>query len=259
MWVPASDSHAIERVALSYVLSEPLPMKFLQSATTYADNLLAEGKFSDKKSVQEAGFELNGGETAANPPEVIGYSYYSSGNPNEEVVKIQKNAAFVAASTYGTWKAFSQHADTMIGPFIESALEITGISHAKLEYVDRFVFKGEQEHANLSDILDLSKLGLPKQALESGMPWHDRRGWFEVVDQGPVLINSDVVLAEVTHRDQPNARLKSVLITTVVESRFPQPIGELSSLNEVVYGLHKMSKDTLRLAITDDAANSVGL
>ncbi|MEX0304338.1 MAG: TIGR04255 family protein [Leisingera sp.] len=234
-------------------------MKFLQSATSYVDALLEDGRFSDKKSVQAASLELNGDEATAPPPEQIGFSYFAKSNPNEEVVRFQKDAAYLTATKYGTWKAFSKHADELLGPFINSALDLTGIAHAKLEYTDRFVFSGDPKDANLSEVLNLERLGLPSQAFENGMAWHDRRGWFETIDQGPVLINSNIALADVTPRDQPNVLLKSIHIVTVVETRFEQLIEEQNTLSGVVDSLHKVNKETLRSAITENAANSVGL
>ena len=190
MWVPASESHAIEHVAVTFLFSEELPLKFVKSASIYADDLIVSGTFSNKEEIHESNIEIKGPETNAQSSEIVGFSY-SKKDSNEEAVRFQKGFAYFSASKYGTWKAFSQDAYRTIGPFVSKALDLTEMSSIKLEYVDRFVFEGEPSAANFSDVIKIDGLGLPAEAISNGMPWHDRKGWFDILEIGPVLINSD--------------------------------------------------------------------
>lgn len=259
MWVPASESHAIERVSLTYVLSEQLPLKFLKSATAYLDEKLSAGEFSAKKTVQFSAVEIGDAGAAPQSPDVVGFSFFAKNNATEEVVRVQKDLAQFSASQYGTWKAFYQDAESCIAQFLEKAIDLTSVRAIKLEYVDRFVYDGDPSSADFSHVINLKGLGVPVAAVQSKMPWHDRRGWFDQVDRGPVLINSDIIVSDVVHRDRPDTPLKSVQILTVVETRFPDPIADVKDLQAVVDVLHTINKSVVASAITEDAAKKVGL
>lgn len=232
-------------------------MKFLQTSTAYLDDMLGAGKFSQKKIVREANLKINDIESRTQALDNIGFSYFSK--TNEEVASFRKSLAFFTASEYGTWKAFSQDADETMNPFLTKAMEITGLKSIKLEYADRFVFSGEPEDADFSEILKMSIIGLPDAATANGKLWHNHAGWFDQIDQGSVLVNSNLDVTDVTHRDQPDKPLKSVGIFTLVETRFTGLITEFEMAKIISNSLHSKSKDVFRSAITDAAAKMVGL
>lgn len=258
MWVPASESHAIENVGVTFIFSEQLPIKYVKSASNYADSFLTSGKYSSKKEIYESNFEIEGPEARSKSSELVGYSY-SQKDLNEEAVRFQKDFAYFSAVEYGTWKAFSQEAYEVLGPYLTQSLEITEIESIKLEYFDRFVFEGKPSDADFSEILETSGLGLPEEAIKNGMPWHDRKGWFEILDVGPILINSNILATEVLHRDRPENPLMSVQIITVIETKFSTHMNDYDNIKSVMEALHDKSKETLRSLITDHAAKMVGM
>jgi uncharacterized protein (TIGR04255 family) len=257
MWVPASESHSIERVAVIYLFKEPLPSKFVQNASAYADGLMAEGKFIEKRLLQEANLQLYGAEALSKNTESVGYTYVDKSG--EEALKILKDRAQFSATEYGTWKAFSQEADKTVGPFVSKALTLTGIRSIKLEYVDRFIFEGPISDVDYSEMLQMDKLGLPEEARGGELPWHDRKGWFTKWDMGNVLINLNVSASDVAPRDRPDARLKSIQIVTVSETRFSETIDQTEVATGILEKLHDLTKETFRSVMTEKAANLVGL
>lgn len=258
MWVPASDTHAIETVALSFIFSESLPQKFLNNASVFADQLHDDGVFFKKDEIHTAQVQVREGASFVQQPTIVGYSFTS--RQNEEELRLQTELAHFVASEYGTWRGFIERANTLLDPFMSSVLTATGVKHVKLEYADRFVFTGEMKDADISGVLDLnSGIGVPNAGIKDGMPWHNRRGWFELIDEGPVLINCNISVGEVAHREKLDAPLRSVQITTVVESRFEQPIEDLDNLHFVLDRLHTTSKSVFGSVVTKNTAERVGL
>lgn len=263
MWKPAAEAHAIERVALTFFFTDPLPLKLIEASVVHVDAMLG-GAFSKKQKMMAANLSVNLDQQGASNRVIqestpSGFGYFVGEADQEEAVRFSPEICFFASSSYGTWAGFRDEAASVLMPFLELVLRATDVKTIKLEYSDRFVFHGNPKEADVREIIDLPAIHLPDTAIGKGFPWHSRRGWFIDADHGPDLINLDVTEALVTHRDRPDEPLVSIHVSTVIERRLTAPLADIEVLKKIVEELHLQSKSVTKDVLTKNSTTLIGL
>ncbi|WP_420006539.1 TIGR04255 family protein [Arenibacterium sp. LLYu02] len=261
MWVPAGNAHAIEQVTLAFVFSEKVPLKMLDASLEHVDEERDKGTYSVKGDVTAANIQVKVGaeNEVRSQNDKMGYAYFVDQDGTVEGARFTKELAVISSVSYGTWSGFKEEYERVMVPFLKKVLLATSLRAVKLEYSDRFVFDGDPSAADVSQIVETSKLGLPDNAFGQGFPWHSRRGWFVPADNGAILVNLDIAESQVAHRDEPQKPLLSIHLGTMLEARFDAHVDDVQELNNIVEQLHNQSKGVTRSALTVDAANMIGL
>lgn len=261
MWVPAAEAHAIERVTLTFFFADAMSSKLVLKALEPMNKLLSDGVFRAKKELSHSNIRVNASRPndVAHSSEVVGASFYYDELGSDEALQCTREFVLFSASKYGTWSGFRSAAFEALDVILPKFLEATSIRAAKLEYADRFVFEGDSREARVDEVLKRDAINIPANALDLGDPWHNRRGWFLRNGDSKILVNLDISQVEVSHVERPNKPLISVQINTVLEWRLAAYIDSIDTLKSMTDTLHTESKTVTRSALTDRAAQMIGL
>lgn len=284
MWFPAHERHAIERVSITFQFSETLPTKLFQAILGQASTELPISGLDNAADELEANFMSpvvagqpmmmpqsisvgpNGVVFGGQPLQVAGRTFRSiRDSVVKEEVQIHKNRLVYATSVYDGWANFIPRFRSLSDQFLNKYLASLDIESAKLEYWDRFTFRGDMTAANFADLFRQNSRYVPTFGQDMHELWHSHIGFFS--DPGSsakrlMNLNVDVIdVAEVDSETGATHERRSVGIYSMARDTFDdtkslETIQEaLSTMDE----MHTILKDVLTNAITDQIADRISL
>lgn len=279
-WQPAHEAHSIERVTLSFQLSDPLPTRGWQKVLEVAgQHLPTLGYHAAPDPVGGAGaFAFAGaqGVQIRFAPAGVGIGGQNSARSFQKVVDGQEEASIVISQTgivvtttvYERWRHFRDSVINAIFDTLVVIQEISSINTIKLEFWDRFIFVGDPEEADFEQILRASSDHVPSFVQPLKRLWHAHVGYFDEPGRSAQrLINMNLDAVDIPDAPPPASAegvvssRRSLGIYTLVQDT-PHREGDEEPIDDVggtLDEMHRTLNALLLSAITDDAARRIAL
>jgi uncharacterized protein (TIGR04255 family) len=287
-WLPAHEDHAIERVNLSFEFAEPLPAKPFQALINSASLDFPKQGFNsvvDEHEIVASPHMIQGGAGAnlgfriqfaghapaqmASPSQmVVGGRNFQALNETgvREEVLIHRDRFVHSSMIYGGWAAHRARVLALLGSYLDRALPLANVHIIKLEYWDRFVFRGAPAEAAYSELLRPNSRFLPGFPTDTRELWHSHVGFF-LPDPPRRLINVNVDVIDIIETSLEkqatgeSALRRSVGLYTLAQDTLAQGASPSSAEGTIstLEALHTILKETFSAVITDEAANRISL
>lgn len=284
-WQPAHEAHSIERVTLSFLLADALPMRGWQKALEVAgDRLPALGYHAapdlpalPNMPVPMGGAALQirfspegfavGGSPAGNLPASRSFQRVVEGQVEGQIV-VSRGGIVVTTTSYDRWAQFRDVILGAVGATLDIVQEISSVSFLKLEVWDRFIFVGAPEAADFSELLRVDSPFVPRFATAAARLWHSHVGYFDEPGRSAQrLVNMNLDAVDVPDAPPPEAAegvvasRRSLGIYTMVQDT-PHRNGDMEPVGDVrglLDEMHSVLNALLGSVITDDAARRISL
>ncbi|POR40514.1 TIGR04255 family protein [Methylobacterium sp. V23] len=285
-WQPAHETHAIERVTVSFMFAEPISTKPWQTLLALASReLLRQGYQAapDAATIPQninqnnPGFaqliinigtpQAVAGNVAGQMPNSRTFSLIDAGEARDEIV-ISRGFFLITTSYYRGWADFRARIASVFDVHLNLALNTVNISAIKMEYWDRFVSSEPTEMVDYSDILNRNSKYIPSFGFETGGLWHSHVGVFGNPGSSElrlINLNVDVVdIHEAQAVDGPSdapAQRRSVGIYSMVQDTLKPsaPLESAEGAHSTLDEMHTILKLVLADAITGEAADRIAL
>lgn len=272
IWRPVRENHAIERVAISFSFEDEITLKTFTVIQNVVSRYSMEHGFVRIENatppvgafhhVVQIQFQP-GSEPILRRPEFITFRRDRDGHMQDEIV-ILKNGIVFSSSTYSRWDMYKQKCRDFIGPALQLFFETTNLITIKLEYWDRFNFKGHATEAEYGMALNARSRHLPKMYLEGSELWHSHVGYFQSGSLGQkqlINANVDVVDLALAGAVGPAEPVRSIGIYTMAEDRhFPaEPVTDQAKMWGCADELHRALKVVLGDLINQELADAISL
>lgn len=202
-WRPASEKHAIERVAFTALLGFPLPPKPFDRLLTKVRRKAGDtginemivlpkplqitlGAQDPKLSGPQLAPKLEFGATGQ------AFRKTENGRVLEEIVFSNGVLAF-AATSYNHWSEFSERVRECLSEIIDTISDITNITEIRIEYWDRFDLVDGDTKARSEFLINPSSTLLAHFYQRINTSWHTHLGFF--LDEGSdvrTLVNANI-------------------------------------------------------------------
>ena len=207
-WHPASEMHAIERVAFAALLSYPLSPKPFERLLTKVRHKAAETGINELIVLPPVQIRLGSQDPKLSGPQLGPHVEF--GNPGQafrrtengrvlEEIIFNPSALAFSATTYNRWTEFTGRLKDCLSEVLTSIAEDAYISELRIEYLDRFDLSMDGDSGTVTDCGSLinqnSVLISPVFRTQIGS-WHEHIGFF-LDDNGDVrtLVNACYVIA----------------------------------------------------------------
>jgi uncharacterized protein (TIGR04255 family) len=166
---------------------------------------------------------------------------------------------------YESWEKELPQALKLLTAALNIAANSAAIASLRVEYLDRFVFEGDPNDANVSDLLKSDSKWLAPFIFDAGNLWHCHVGRFADIgekDRKLLLVNVDA--QDLTRPDNLAGR-RSLMMVTVAEKQFVKPgwemePGEISgALQPVLENLHNSAIELFSGLMNQEFAKKNGL
>lgn len=263
-WLPAHKDHAIERVATSFKFREALASKSWQRLLTAATVSFQQRGFNSSDVQVGFGQPIPGIQIAMAPGRVF---RAITGNEVHEEVTLAADGFVYSTVLYDSWSRYKHRVMELLGIPLDLALSVVDLASIKLEYWDKFVFEGEPEEADYSELLRPASKHLPHFVFKAKQLWHSHIGYFvETGSSETRLINLNVDVLDLSDSQSrpanasPTPRrstgIYSMAQDGVLKDQSPNKASETTStLDE----MHTILKEILADVISGQAAQRISL
>lgn len=188
-WQTAHKDHAIERVALSFSFSEPVPTRPWQSILENVSKASAQAGFDSAPLPEEMAlapgapqiFQIQIGVRGAAgiPTAGPGGKLFTrtTGENASEQLAVNRSQINYATTRYDGWDAFREHSISTMKDCMGEALPLVPLRSVRLEYWDRFVYHGAVG-ANYAEIFRDGSRHVPRFPFGTEELWHTHIGYF---------------------------------------------------------------------------------
>ncbi len=261
-WRSLHPNHAIERTRLIFGFKDRLPNKMMRRLSHEVDGYREGLGFSTKnlQSGQQITIGPAGVASAGHTEEIARWDMrrVSATNSAIETLVVEKNGALIYESMdYGRWSGFLERFSEVALPSLQIAMTSVDINTVALEYVDRFVFDGEPNEANPTNILVGIENMLHEDALSGAKLWHLHRGWFENVQGIELLINLNFDAQEAVLSE--DKKVRSLQIYTKSEQREIPPEVDFGIIMQHLEIMHDRCVGVLADVLNEEICTAIGL
>lgn len=263
-WRPLNPNHAIERAKVSLFFSQNVPDLVRNKARASFDARRAELGFGEGALIQGAMISFQIGQpspTGVQPGPVAGWQFArSAGGPGLalEVLELSGAQLSYESSEYSRWNFFAERLQKVWGDLPGYLGEIVSRTATVVEYVDRFIYDGDPQDADVRSVLGDVVNQIPDQAASGSRLWHVHRGWFEDLHGDDILVNINLGTQDgVLGPGRPRQRTLEGL--TRVELRHGAGKSEMSKLYQDLYELHQVANRTFAKALSHEGREMIGI
>jgi uncharacterized protein (TIGR04255 family) len=270
-WQTAHKDHAIERVAMTFVFSEPVPTKpWVSISSALAKISLADGFLAahlDKaipavpNGARVFGFAFGpGGVTLGSGEPTQFYTKQADDGLFEQLSVSRSEIAYIA-TRYSGWSDFRDRAIQFLGDALGEALTFVGLQIIKLEYWDRFVFEGPL--VDYKSLFKADSRHVPAVAFETSELWHSHTGYFmPATSAGRQLVNVnldmlDLAAGHPTVSGPLDEAKRSAGVYTMIQDFVGDP-GSIDTLDAALPRLTAMHDD-LKMICADLVTTEMGV
>jgi uncharacterized protein (TIGR04255 family) len=260
-WQPASEMHAIERVAFAALFSFPLGPKPFERELTKVRHEAAKSGINELIVLpQPVQIRFGAQDPKLSGPQLA--PQFEFGNPGQafrrtengrvlEEIVFNPSALAFSATTYNRWGDFKARLKDCLSDALTSVAEDTYISELRIEYIDRFDLLSD-DSSTMADCRGLinpnSVLISPKFKTQTGS-WHEHIGFF-LDDNGDVrtLVNANVdVIANSPGmppalQDGYAAQAKFYTLTSAQQVGPNRGFEDWDNIEEHIHSRHELSK-----------------
>lgn len=282
-WQLAHETHAIERVTVTFLFKETVPSK---TWATILERAVADAGpvgFNSLPSASETGHRNSGvteliiniggpglvqagGGAAA--PSARTFIRLSDVGEEQDRLTLQRNLLAYSTSLYGGWGDFIDTTEKLIAKSLDLALTTVDVGMVKLEYWDRFVFIGDENSIDYNEVISNESKFVPSFFVAEKGLWHSHIGYF--ADPGTSarrLINLNVDVIDVAGPPDPEAPegtvipRRSVGIYSMAQDTLEVggAEGSVSVRGSTLDEMHTILKEVLANAITPVIADRISL
>ena len=206
-WQPAHESHAIERVAVTFTLAGPVSTKPWQEGISDASKRITEEGFVaiGPPPMSQAGLSLliSARGMELNPPGGLQFIRVEAEQMLEELA-LQRNALSYATTRYHRWASFHDRALDLIGSVLDFSLRLESLSSIKLEYWDRFVSDRPLSEVSYGELLRKDSERVPNFVFGISDLFHAHSGNFVFSDKfARRLVNVNLDALDVANSPGP--------------------------------------------------------
>jgi uncharacterized protein (TIGR04255 family) len=190
-----------------------------------------------------------------------------SGSELQEEIILNRDSFVYITPLYTRWNAFRTRVMELLKPSLDLALELVPLQFTKLEYWDRFVFKGPIKDVDYRDLLKPNSKFVPGLPIDMKELWHSHVGFFAPPGDSQrrlVHLNVDVIDiadARTSNDAQKPEQRRSVGIYSMAQDTLDLANGAPNpdAVSAKIHVMHNVLKDVLREVITKQAAEQVNL
>lgn len=266
---PIHPEHSVVEVAFALQFSSRLDEAQLRSVSEM------EGRLKDflpkKEEATAIDFEIRNNEISPSRHSQtlaeVKFSHYASDGTADWLMRVNRNLITVSCFAYERWHTVWPEAKRLLS-MVGSALvsPTTPIGAISLQYIDRFLYLGDQRDYSAGELFNLSSPYLTPKSLEAGPYWHIHQGWFDATPhtlterESRLLnrLNINAAAAEGEHQ---------TTIDHFMSWQFRDAVSKRSAifedpeqlLEKSMAHLHDNNKATLRRLLSDDVLAQIGL
>lgn len=261
-WRSIHPGHAIERVRVQTVFTEPLPSKVLARCSEPLIAVATSLGFNEVSQADSNVLNIHVAPTGQSKPLQKGQNGWSFRRKIDQALTEElalRDGVFGYVSTqYDRWADMRSRLQQVFEPAVAAALDVSDATALKLEYWDSFVFDGDRIGADASDLLSARPALVPDSAYSGPDNWHSHFGWFEWVKDNRLLINQNFDAVDL-HREGEEVDQKALNIYTLTEHRFESWKLDASNLIETIDLLHERSLQIFARSITPELREVIGI
>lgn len=207
-----------------------------------------------KPSKQTAAVELGG----------LDFKRFSLAGSVEWMLRIHPGFISANCLSYTRWDKVWSSAYRYLRTVAENVIsKANPINSIGLQYIDRFIYEGQDEDYSLEELFSRSSVFLTSHAFDSGSLWHVNQGWFEDIGQTGRCLNVLNVAANMvgnTHQTTIDHQANLQLHESCTDYRrlFGESL-EKSSIAVSMGELHLRNKEVLKALVLPAMATRIGL
>lgn len=255
---PIFPAHAIERCSVTLAFNAEVPDKALKrivdrTATQLASLGLRQGQ-------QPLGFNVDALSGKVTPLLASGPAMFVSAD-NRQQLGLMPNAIGWATQQYIRWAGFKAQFDKVSSFAVQEYENLVSVSSVRLEYWDRFIWSGDWNDFDISQLLAASSPLIAAKGFDVPREWHSHVGWFEEHGNERRLwnVNADIVGLVVP----PSGNSPSVGIYTMVQDQVApggdEGVFDQTSIAARLDILHLELKKKLKELIRLEMSERIGL
>lgn len=182
---PINDAHAIVEVIIFIQFTPEFSKSTIKKLTVALEQDL-KSDLPRANPIRKIAFQFNPEEqqpSSLNLDESVGIELQSINEDGnlEWMLRATENTIAVHCLNYTRWEDVWQKAEAFLRKaFTHIEGSDSFVSHIGLKYVDRFLYNGDPEHPNLSELFSNDNPYLNKTSFDHQL-WHCNSGWFETL------------------------------------------------------------------------------
>lgn len=260
-WRPIHPEHAIERVRVIAQLSESLPGELVFKLAKDNEEKRLKFGFQEQKvrRGQMVSLGPEGISFSGDSEESFAWDWIRVSPDNSPIEKITVEGEYISYETveYPGWSEFFLRYHSINKHLLPEAINLLKPASLCLEYIDKVVFDGDPNDAAPTCVSEMISKLIPPVVMEGSFLWHVHRGWYEILNGVPLLINQNLEAHNAKSSGDREFRILQFL--TKVELRFGGNTLNFSNLVSHLEDMHEISKKVFKSSLTDDMAVKVGL
>jgi len=265
---PIHAAHAIDQVAFIVLFDNLID----DDAFAYVKEI--SERFSDelpgKHHIKQQGISIPiGGQAPAiqHPLTDMGLIRRSVSRDStlEAELRIERSSVTFLTTRYTRWNAIWGQASSYFNAILTTYFANANLIAVGLNYVDKFIWKGNLEHCNSKLLIQENSKYICKHVFETNELWHSHTGAFIRIDEITkrlLNINIDCLNETIEENDK-----RVVSITTSVTDQFNQPFylpyldddNSIAMIDNHMQNMHIFGKDILSQLITEHMSKRIAL
>lgn len=227
MWTTFNETNAVEGVALTIRFAEPINSKVGKRISDELERAARPEGFIDKQPLQQ--FQIDVSTQAVRPTVASGMALQHMSVMRNHVgfveptlvrqLVVQPEQLVLQIHHYRSWEKEWEAAVKMLSPALGLAAPVAQVASLRLEYLNRFIFDGNDEDVIAAGLLNSSQW-LAGLSLTSTDFWHSHSGRFDDhvgTTRRLTQVNADMQTLNLSHPLQGRRTLSLML---AVERQF---------------------------------------
>jgi hypothetical protein len=276
-WHPIHDNHAIAVMAAVVTFAQAIPDLLLKRVLQDSEDAAFGLGLKSRHAIR--GFQIPVGIDATPQSGAVGAvqgQFFNAlletpdGAPPSaqiaEQLRVDQGAVVYRTWQYVSWKWQFERMRNLMAPALERAKSAVAFASIRLEYLDRFQFRGDATVADPKQLLRVDCPLIAPHVFSARDLWHSHTGSFlTTVDHYKRL--QQVMIDAIDEPYPPQERVPPVRwvnITTALEDRLTPPLTadqeiDITAIFQTLDTLHVSLKDILSSIITEKLAKRICL
>ncbi|MUZ65353.1 hypothetical protein [Agrobacterium vitis] len=274
MWTTVNKGNAIEGAAITVRFGEPLNTMVVKRAIRALEDVRGVQGFTETQPLQTFNLDISPSSSGIREKLFGGVLMTHTSLERDsfnQVVKVPQRQLIVQPeqivlqiSRYREWPIEMEGAIAVLTPLLKIVSSVVTIKAVRLEYLNRFIFDGGYNEADITRILKPSPI-VAAQAFKAQDLWHSHFGQFDEIKEGTrrlTQVNADVQRIDPPH---PSAGYRSLALMLAVEKQYDFPGTEVDAeapeafLSECFSGLHDGIHGLFKEVVDSNFAHTNGL
>ncbi len=203
LFEPVNKSHSIVEVVLFVHFDKAFPPNTIERMTSLRFDLEEEfPKYDELKKIEaqfSAGPDTQPGRFVQEIGGIELKSIKRDGNI-EWMLRVRDNSISVHCLDYSEWNTIWERSHSYFSKSFNRIKDAdVNITNIGLKYIDRFIFKSEEENYDASQLFKTESNLLFPRAFKSDMLWYCHSGWFENLSNNTNCLNQLNIDANYMH------------------------------------------------------------